>query len=61
MEWVGPSQRTNAGLVLGFTSPLGGLYLELIAYFTRDWFWTVIGSAVPFAPLFVLYWYGYAL
>lgn len=55
MEWVGPSTRTYAGLIIAFFGPTGELYLELIAYFTRDWFWIVIGVAVPFVLVFILY------
>lgn len=58
MEWVGPSTRTYAGLIIAFFGPVGELYLELIAYLTRDWFWIVIGVAVPFVLVFILYWYG---
>lgn len=58
MEWVGPSTRTYAGLIIAFFGPVGELYLELIAYLTREWFWIVIGVAVPFVLVFILYWYG---
>ena len=56
MEWVGPSRRTLAGLIIAFFGPVGELYVLLISYFARDWFWTLLGVALPFAIIFLLYW-----
>ena len=56
MEWVGPSRRTYAGIIMTFFGPVGYLYALLISYFARDWFWILLGVSLPFAILFLLYW-----
>ncbi|XP_078339711.1 organic cation transporter protein-like isoform X3 [Crassostrea virginica] len=55
MEWVGPSRRTYAGIIMTFFGPVGDLYALLISYFARDWFWILLGVSLPFAILFLLY------
>ena len=57
MEWVGPSKRSLAGLVITCFGPFGTLYLGLIAYLLRDWIYIEIAVAVPVVLTLLLWWY----
>ncbi|XP_061177531.1 organic cation transporter protein-like [Saccostrea echinata] len=57
IEWVGPSMRTYASLIIAFFGPVGELYLILISYFARDWFWIFIGISLPFGIDALIWWF----
>ena len=57
MEWVGPSKRSLAGLVITCFGPFGTLYLGLMAYLLRDWIYIEIAVAVPVVLTLLLWWY----
>ncbi|XP_061177443.1 organic cation transporter protein-like [Saccostrea echinata] len=57
MEWVGPSTRTYAGLIIAFFGPVGELYFILVSYFARDWFWIIISVAIPFGIDALIWWF----
>jgi hypothetical protein len=57
VEWVGPSTRKYASLIIAFFGPVGELYFLFVSYFARDWFWIIIAMAVPFAIDALLWWY----
>ncbi|XP_056017071.1 organic cation transporter protein-like [Ostrea edulis] len=57
VEWVGPSTRKYASLVIAFFGPVGELYFLFVSYFARDWFWIIIAMAIPFAFNAILWWF----
>ncbi|KAK3098634.1 hypothetical protein FSP39_021403 [Pinctada imbricata] len=57
MEWVGPSKRSWAGLVIACFGPFGEMYLVLMSFLLRDWRYIIIAMATPVALTFILWWF----
>ncbi|XP_046583399.1 organic cation transporter protein-like [Haliotis rubra] len=56
MEIVGPSKRTNAGVIIQFFWCFGLFLVGCLAYFIRDWHHLQLTITIPVVVLLGLYW-----
>ena len=56
MEFVGPSKRVWAGIVIAYFFALGLVVLAGVAYFLRDWKYLEIACAAPNGLFLVYFW-----
>ncbi|XP_076445199.1 organic cation transporter protein-like [Babylonia areolata] len=56
VEMVGPNKRLWVGVLIHLTFGVGGMVLDLIGYFQRDWFFINIYGTAPVALALSFWW-----
>ncbi|XP_063404776.1 organic cation transporter protein-like [Mytilus trossulus] len=56
LEYVGPSKRVLTGIPIHIFFSFGIMYIALMGYLLRNWFYVQLAVSAPFA-VFLLYWW----